>query len=561
MRQLISAFALLIVSGNAQEMAHVHGAHTSQTKADSSANRFGTVHFETSCSLTVTADFDTAVALLHSFEYDEAQVAFANIIRKDPHCAMAEWGESMAYFRGIWNESNAAKGAKSAADARSLAAANPQTTEREKAYIAAISEIFSEEAISRSQRSDNVPDALGYSQPSPEAEASYTQRMAELHSRFPNDKEATIFYALALGVGASRGDKNHADLRHCIALLQPLFREMPNHPGVAHYIIHCSDNPEMAINALEAARKYAQIAPASAHATHMPSHIFAELGLWDEMAQSNRVSLKSAEQDANASPCETVGNALHSMSYLVIALAETGHLKEARSLLEHASTFKSSVPGSDQCYDEANLVLAVYVLNAGDWSMANRITLKDSPGPSVSGILWLAMGVAAGRSGEPSRALEAEQNLAALRDAGSTLHVQIPQNSFEMFRLAVAGWRAQQAGQKAEAVRDLRASADLQDHLGLSYNTIKPMREMLADLLLMNGDTAQALAEYQAVLAHRKNRFDSLYGAGSSSFALGDITSASDYYKQLLTSAKGEERPELITARARIAQSAGRVSP
>jgi hypothetical protein len=552
---------LLVVSSNAQEMAHVHGTHGSPKKTESSANRFGSVQFDTSCRTTVTEDFNTAVALLHSFEYDEAQVAFANIIRKDPNCAIARWGESMAYFHGIWNEFNAVEGARAAADARRLAAENPQTTEREKAYIDAISEIFSEDAIKRSQRSNNTPDALGYSQPSPEAETKYTQRMAELHTQSPNDKEATIFYALALDVGAPRNDKTHADLKHCIALLQPLFTDIPDHPGVAHYIIHCSDNPEMAKDGLEAARKYAQIAPASAHATHMPSHIFAELGLWDEMAESNRVSLRAAEQDTNASPCETVGNALHAMSYLVIALAETGRLTEARSILEHASKLKSSVPGADRCYDEANLVLAVYVLSTGDWERAKHITLEGNPGPSISGTLWLAIGVAATRSGDDARALEAEQNLATLRDAGSKSHIQTLENPMEMFRLAVAGWRAEQAGQKVDAVHDLRESANLQDRLGLSYNTIKPMREMLADLLLINGDPVEALVEYQAVLAHKVNRFDSLYGAGSSAFALGDIATARTYYKQLLATAKCEERPELATARSRMVQSKSESMP
>lgn len=561
MRPSILALLLLAIPGNAQEMAHNHGTHSSSKKAESPANRFGSVQFETSCTSAVKDDFNTAVALLHSFEYDEAQVAFAEIYRKDPTCAMARWGESMSYFHGIWNEFNASKGARAAAEGRQVAAENPRTTEREKAYIAAISEIFSEDTISRSQSFDNKPDLLGYSRPSTEAETKYTQGMAGLHTQFPADKEATIFYALALDVGAPRGDKTHADQRHCIALLQPLFVEMPDHPGVAHYIIHCSDNPEMARDGLEAARKYAQIAPASAHATHMPSHIFAELGLWDEMAESNRVSLRAAEQDKDASPCETVGNALHAMSYLVIALAETGHLKEAQNVLERASKLKSNVPGADRCYDESNLVLAVYVLNTGDWNRAKNITLEGNPGPVISGNLWLAVGIAAARSGDSVRALEAEQNLAVLRDSGSKLHAQIPQNAMEMFRLAVAGWTAEKKGRKAEAVYDLRESANLQDRLGLSYNTIKPMREMLADLLLMNGDPGQALTEYRAVLVHKMNRFDSLYGAGSSAFALGDIATAKVYYEQLLAIAKGEERPELVTARTRMTQNSGKSAP
>jgi hypothetical protein len=188
MRHSMLAILLLAVPGNAQEMAHNHGTHNLPKKAESPANRFGSVQFETSCTSAVKEDFNTAVALLHSFEYDEAQVAFAEISRKDPTCAMAMWGESMSYFHGIWNEFNASKGARAAAEGIQVAAENPLTTEREKTYIAAISEIFSEDAIRRGQSFDSKPDLLGYSRPSPEAEAKYTQRMADLHTQFPAAK-------------------------------------------------------------------------------------------------------------------------------------------------------------------------------------------------------------------------------------------------------------------------------------------------------------------------------------------------------------------------------------
>ena len=165
--------------------------------------------------------------------------------------------------------------------------------------------------------------------------------MAELHKQYPADREATIFYALALDISAKRSDKTHADIKQCTALLKPLFVEMPNHPGVAHYIIHCDDNPEMASEGLEAARKYAQIAPASTHATHMPSHIYAQMGLWNEMVDSNRASLKAAEQSANAASCEKIGNAIHAMDFLVVALIETGRMQEARGVLDHANKITS----------------------------------------------------------------------------------------------------------------------------------------------------------------------------------------------------------------------------
>ena len=311
----------------------------------------------------------------------------------------------------------------------------------------------------------------------------------------------------------------------------------------------------MAAAGLDAARKYAQIAPASAHATHMPAHIFSQLGLWNEMAVSNRLSLSAAEHDLNASPCEKLGNSLHAMSFLVVALAETGQMAEARNVVERSLTFKSTVPGAAQCPITPNDVLFSYMFETSDWKRAKD--LAPEPGAWT---YWFANGVAAARTGDTARANEAEQHLATLRDASVALPGHTSQNSNEVYRLAVAAWSAEQAGQKSKAVLDMRQAADLADHLGLSYATDKPIREMLADLLLANGDPSLALTEYKTVLQQKPNRFDSLYGAGSASFALGDTATASAYYKQLLVFAKGDERPEIATARTRAVQTAPSVA-
>ena len=550
MRYSALLFLLLAASTQAQQTAPVHEAIGTAPQATLAANRFGLVRFATSCDPSVADKFNNAVAVLHSFEYDEARAAFADVDRTDPTCAMAMWGEAMSYFHGLWSEYNATEGAKAVAEAKRRAADNPRTTLREKAYIAAISTIFNDEAFSKAEQ----PDSSGYSHPTLDAEMQYTARMAALHDEFPDDREATIFYALALDISANRSDKTHADLRHCTALLYPLFSEMPNHPGVAHYIIHCNDNPEMASEGLGAARKYAQIAPASAHATHMPSHIFSQLGLWDEMAESNRVSLRAAEDDVQASPCERVGNTLHSMSYLVLALSEIGQMAEAHRILERARGVKASVPGAEACYDDANQVLAGYLIETGDWHWAADIKVQKDQGPSVNSLLWLAIGMASAHTGDDVQANEAEQHLATLRDSKAKMLGETPDNSMEVLRLAVAGYRSQRAGHKAQAIQDLRAAADLQDRLGTSYVTIKPTREMLADVLLLNGNSIEALVEYKAVLDQKANRFDSLYGAGTSAFALGDIPDTKKYYDQLLAMASGSERPELVNARKKLEQ-------
>jgi tetratricopeptide (TPR) repeat protein len=553
--RLISAVLLLFsISGYTQEHAHKHGGTTPPGDNAGIANRFGTVQFRTSCDPAVAADFNGAVALLHSFEYDEARAAFVGILRKDPTCAMASWGESMSDFHGLWGEYNAAAGSQAAAAARRIAANAAKTTDREKKYIAAISEVFSEEAIGSSRREDNQPDQTGYSEPSREAEVKYTQRMAELHAQFPDDREATIFYALALDISAKRSDKTHADQRRCMALLNPLFAEMPNHPGVAHYIIHCNDNPEMARDGLEAARKYAQIAPASTHATHMPSHIFAQMGLWDEMVKSNRASLRLAEQNPHAMSCEKVGNALHAMSFLVVALAETGRIQEARSVLEDARTISPTPTAAEKCNEGGGSeVLAAYVLDVSDWQQAKELKIDETDSSPLAGPIWLAIGTGAAKTGDLPRAEKAEQRLAAMRDARSKLPGQSLDNGLEALRLAVAAWRAEQAGSKAAAEQALHKAADLQDRLGSNYVIMKPVREMLADLLLQNGDQSGALAEYKAVLVLQPNRFNSLFGAGTAALGLGDRETAKVYYTQLLNMAKGNERQELVGARSTMA--------
>ena len=507
----------------------------------------GTAHLRTSCDPAVGAEFDRAVALLHSFEYDEARDAFAAVAPKDPRCAMVKWGEAMARYRSLWGRYHAAAGAKAVAEARALAAANPATTDREKAYIDAIAEVFSDEAIKASQREDDRPDVEGYSEPARAGLIKYKEKMAALHTAWPDDDEATVFYALALNTTARRGDKTRADLRECTALLKPLFVKLPDHPGIAHYIIHCSDNPEMAPEALEAARKYAAIAPASAHATHMPSHIFAQLGLWDEMVESNIASMKAADAD-HESVCRRLGEKLHAMYYLAFSLAQTGRLREARDIVDRA---RSSA--NQACDDEPTMPLAGYVLETGEWGRAKDVAVQGQPTPVVEGTLWLAIGVGAARTGDVARASQAEQKLAALRDVRAALPGQIGAKGSEAIRLAVAAWSAHQAGRKDEAERMLREAADLQDGIGSGNSVIKPVRELLADMLMLDGKPAEALVAYRSVLERQPHRFSAASGAGSAAYDTGDRERARRFYGELVRLAQGDERAELVTARKRLA--------
>lgn len=541
-------FAALPAAG--QQGAPAPGSGPNRTSLPSTAH--GTAHMQTSCDPAVAAGFDRALTLLHSFEYDEARDAFAAVGARDPRCAMAKWGEAMSRFFGLWGRYHAEAGARAAAEARRLATANPATTEREKAYIAAISEVFSDEALKAGAREDNKPDVQGYSEPARAPQVKYTERMAALHAAYPDDDEATVFYALALNVTARRDDETHADLRRCTELLKPLFARLPNHPGIAHYIVHCTDNPEMAQEGLEAARKYAAIAPASAHATHMPSHIFAQLGLWDEMVESNRASLKAAEEDVHQSACQRLAHTLHAMYYLTVALAETGRLGEARAVADRARRASAD----DRCDEEPTLPLAGYILETGEWERAKDVTVEGRSVPVVQGALWMTIGVGAVRTGDRARASIAEQKLAALRDARARLPGGNPQNGVEAIRLVVAGWSAHQAGHKDQAERMLRDAADLQERTGARSAVLKPVRELLADMLLLDGKPAEALSEYRAVLERQPNRFNAVFGAGSAAHEAGDRETARRYYGELVKLARGDERRELVTARKRLAEAA-----
>jgi len=515
----------------------------------------GTVHFQTSCSPVVASDFNHAVAILHSFEYDEARDAFVAISKKDPKCAMAKWGEAMTYFHGLWGEYNQAGGAQAAKEARELAAQNPATTQREKAYISAISEIFSDSAAKLSASEANKPNTQGYSEPAKEPQVAYKNHMAELHRAYPNDDEGTIFDALSLNVVASRVDKTHPELHECTTLLNPLFQKLPNHPGIAHYLVHCNDNPEMAKEGLAAARKYAQIAPASAHATHMPSHIFAQLGLWDEMVQSNRASLQASEDDKLASGCQRAGNTLHAMYFLTFSLVQKGQLTEARNILERAKDVAHQIPGADKCDESDALVVAGYVMEAGDWNRAKDIKVDTTPYGFIPAVLWMAKGLGSARAGDLGAAKQAEAELSKLRDTQPKhSHHGSADSSSEAGRLAVSAWIAYQSGDKQQGLQSMQQAAEMQDRLGGSNAVFKPLREMLADMLLLEAKNKEALEAYTAVLAKQPNRFNALYGAGSAAFALGNDAIGREYYNQLVKMAQGDERPELAKARSRLTE-------
>ena len=527
-----------------------------------SESQLGTVHFQTSCSAGVAADFNHAIALLHSFEYDEARDAFSAILTKDPSCAMAQWGIAMSYFHGLWGEFDAPHGRAAADNAQKVAAANPATTGREKAYIEAIAQVYRDEAMKRAQADNNKPDTRGYNRPHYPSVQAFADKMAALHAAYPDDVEAAIFNALALDIASDRRDKTHAGELACGRILEPLFKQLPNHPGIAHYLIHCNDNPDLAAQGLAAAREYARIAPASAHATHMPSHIFVQLGLWDESIASNRASMDAAVHATAASTCERAGNTLHAMHFLAFGLVQTGRLREARDVVDQALAVPKTTAAADQCDEDPNVVLASYVAESADWERGKSLTVINK-GPTGYGLyLWSVIGIAAANRGNLKQAQEAQQNLLQIRDDFAKISPLGKKTRPELMRLEVAGWMAEKIGRADEAIEALRSAAELEDALGGLQTAVLAMftsaHQMYGQVLLLHQQPKSALVEFEEVLKRSPNRFNAVYGAASAADALGDTATAARYYRQLTQIAHGDERPELVIARQKLA-STGKV--
>jgi tetratricopeptide (TPR) repeat protein len=510
------------------------GHHHSLTEEE-----VGSVHFVTSCSKAVGASFNRAVALLHSFQYEQTRQAFTEISVQDPNCAMAEWGVAMSHYHGLWDNGDLAAGREALHKAQAVAGANPQTTAREKAYIEALAQIYREDG------KDKYANAQ-----------AFEQKMGAVQAAYPEDSEAAIFHALTLAITAPKTDKTYANQRKCGEILQPIFAQQPHHPGVAHYIIHCYDNPVLAAQGLGAARMYAKIAPASAHANHMPSHLFTRVGSWDESIASNlRSAQLAAEAESTSKNGEARDQRLHAMDYLEYAYLQSGRVKQAQGVLVEMNSL-SPVGGLTLTNDYAAAAIpARYAMELGKWEEASELRVRRDSVDWTQGITWMAIGVGSARVGNLERAAQAEQTLAALRDTVAKENNVYWSNQVEVQRREVAGWVAEKSGKAAEAVATMRSAADLEESMDKNAVTpgpVVPAREMLAELLLKENHPQESLVEYEAVLKISPNRFNALFGAASAADAAGNATAANSYFHKLTEVAVGDERPELLTARKKV---------
>jgi tetratricopeptide (TPR) repeat protein len=501
---------------------------------------FGSVHFSTSCVPAVESDINHAVALLHSFQYEDARTAFEAVAAKDPKCAMAEWGIAMSHYHGLWGNGDPVAGRKALERAQRIASTNPANTLREHAYIDALAEIYDGKSSDQYAR-----------------ERAFENKMAAVQGSYPDDVEAAIFHALTLYITAPKTDGTFSNQRKCGEILEPLLTKLPHHPGVVHYLIHCYDNPVLAEKGLAAARTYATIAPASAHANHMPSHIFTRVGSWDESIHSN---LKAAELAAQAETTSTNGEArdqrLHAMDYLEYAYLQTGQVTRAQTVLGELNSLKP-VSGLTLTGDYALAAIpARSALELGNWENGSALQVRGEGVPWAQAITWVAIGIGGARTKNLGLASRAEESLASLRDTIAKQNNEYWSKQVEVQRREVLAWIQQQTGKSNDAIVTMRSAAELEESMdkhAVTPGAVLPAREMLAQLLVSANRPQEAVAEFELVLKIAPNRFNALYGAATAAEASGDEVAAQRYFRKLTEVAVGDERPELVAAREKIA--------
>jgi hypothetical protein len=509
-------------------LARSHAAH-------SPAPQVGTVNFPNSCSPEVQPTIEKGLALLHSFQYQESGQAFTDAAQRDGQCAIAYWGKAMALYHQLWEFPSAAtlvEGRKDVEQAQKPGAQTP----REREYIAAAAAFYQDDPkLSHTDRTQ-----------------AYSTAMQKLYADNPKDVEAGAFYALSLVALAQDGVDDLANRRKAVAILNPLFEQQPNNPGVAHYLIHACDTPELAQEGLPAARAYAKIAPDSSHATHMPSHIFRRLGLWPEMIDSNIAAIAAAAEATQAHRGDA-SYQFHPMDFLDYAYLQTGQEAKARRLVDEVK----AVPGAkaEGIADHQALFSARNAIELHRWKEAASLAIPDEMLMMQDPTYW-ARAIGAARSGDISGAREDAQKLAEVMKA-QTDHDKAEGNKVtpgeSVEEREVDGWIAFAEGRSDEAIADLRAAAQ-REETEREEPIAMPAREMLADLFLELKRPTEALAEYKSVLKDYPNRFDALYGAARSSEAAANPQQAREFYSQLVKiSAPGADRPELRAARDYVA--------
>jgi hypothetical protein len=509
---------------------------------DLTETQLGTVHFPISCDEKVQKPFARGVALLHSFWYEEAEKEFIDIAKDDPKCAMAHWGIAMSIWHQLWDNPNEKVVARGLGEAQAAEKLAGSATPREKAYIAAIKTFYSDSA-----KLDNEARAT-----------AYAHAMKKVYESNPDDHEAAAFYALSLLGSEPHHDETFANRKEAAAILEKLFALEPDHPGVAHYLIHAYDKPQLAQLGIPAARRYAQVAPAAPHALHMPSHIFARVGLWQDDINSNIASVDATRKTA-AMGMGGEGHQFHALSFLVYAYLQSGREADAAKIIESLKTMPKmkSMYGDDydpQTSAESEFP-ALYDLELKHWKEAAALQPVAGGLPADREVTYWARGIGAARGGDLTQAHADLRELKALQEKFTADKKTESAEATEQDYRQVEAWILHAEGEDDKATAILRKMADKDDLLGDEPQSI-PAREMLADMLLEAKRPQQALVEYQTDLKLSPNRFNGLYGAAQAAEAAGKQKDASEYYAQLLKSCEGgsSTRPELGHAKELLAK-------
>jgi tetratricopeptide (TPR) repeat protein len=530
-RSVLGILVALNCTAAAQD--HEHGA---------AGERLGTVHLQTSCDPAAQPVFDRAVALLHSFDFSRAIDGFNATLKVDASCAMADWGLALSR----WGNPFAA-GLKSAAqlqqgrDAIGRAAAAAVPTDRERQYVDAAAQLYA--------GYERVPQDVRV--------RAYRDAMTALAARYPDDDEAVIFHALSLAFAADPADKTYTTQLEGGALLEALFAKHPDHPGLAHYIIHTYDVPALADRALEAARRYATIAPSAPHALHMPSHTFTRVGYWQESIDTNIASAASAKRGG------TTAEELHATDYQAYAYLQTGQDGAARRLVaalpEIARRFDPSAIGGAAPPSAGFFALAAiparYALERGAWADAVTLVPKATPFPYTDAMTHFARAIGAAHLRQPAPIRESIDALDKIRDQLTKAGEAYWAEQVEIQRLSSAAWLTLVEGRNDEAIAAMRAAALREDATEKNATTpgpLAPARELLGEMLLEARDPAAALREFEATLKKEPNRFRAIAGAAKAASTAGDRATARKYYQMLLKVCARADRPgraELVEAR------------
>jgi tetratricopeptide (TPR) repeat protein len=528
---------ILAVASTVIIVAGVVSAHEDGTE------KLGKVHFPTSCNAAAQAEFERAVALLHSFWYEEALKAFTSVTSTDPRCAMGYWGIAMSVYYPLWfppSEVMLKRGSAAIQTAKTLGG-----TSREQGYVGAI-ETFYKDADKIDHRTRAV---------------AYEKAMERLSVTYPDDREAAIFYALALDATAPPTDKTHANQLKAAVILERVFSEQPNHPGVAHYLIHSYDVAPLATRGLPAARSYSKIAPSAPHALHMPSHIFTRLGLWEESIESNLASAQAGREYVARSGGQGLWDqTLHALDYLAYGYLQGGQDRAAKRVADEITEMRRAEPESLAAAYAIAAIPARYVLERQRWTEAASLAMHPMPFPWNRYAWGEAMtvftrAVGAARSGDTVAARKEVDRLQALREALVQTKNTYWADQVEVQRRAAAAWTAKADRKPDEALKLMRAAADLEgtmDKHPVTPGPLVPAREMLGELLLDLGQPAQALAEFETSIANEPNRFRGFYGAARAAELTGDAAKARVYYTKLvaLCDKADTPRPELGEAKA-----------